>query len=143
MQDKAYLDNLLGEEQRSEEQVTKVHISQAEYINGQIEDTDLYRFMKHCLPERYLKFKHDIVASQSTNKTSSSSVMYNTPRKDNFYLRAVKKISKAFLQRGSGGGRFTKIFSVLPQTKDDERLIEVFDVLIKTQNRLIIRDTKS
>lgn len=29
---------------------------------------------------------------------------------------------------------------MLPQAQDDEKLIEVFDVLIKTQNRLVIKE---
>ena len=29
----------------------------------------------------------------------------------------------------------------MPHAQDDEKLIEVFDVVIKTQNRLVIRDS--
>lgn len=54
----------------------------------------------------------------------------------------VKNISKKFVGGNSSGSRgaFSKAFSVLPQAQDDEKLIEVFDVLIKTQNRLIIKE---
>ena len=57
-------------------------------------------------------------------------------------LRMIKKVSKKFMQGSQGGqrGAFSKAFSVLPHANDDEKLIEVFDVLIKTQNRLVIRD---
>ena len=52
--DSGYLDNLLNEEK--EEKVTYPHISQAQYIANQLEETDTYRFMKYCLPDRYNKF---------------------------------------------------------------------------------------
>ena len=45
--------------------------------------------------------------------------------------------------KGTSGGfvnSINKTFSALEYAEDDEKLIEIFDVLIKTKNRLVIVD---
>ena len=45
--------------------------------------------------------------------------------------------------KGTSGGFFNSInktFSALEYAEEDEKLIEIFDVLIKTKNRLVIVD---
>ena len=97
----------------------------------------MFRFMKHCLPETYFKFRNGL--NQGTGSSSSGN-----SSKDNAALRFIKNISKKFVKGNSGQrGAFSRTFSVLPFAQDDEKLIEVFDVLIKTQNRLVIEDPKA
>ena len=52
------------------------------------------------------------------------------------------RVSKKFIGKQSPDehGAFTKAFSSLHYGKDDEKLIEVFDVIIKTPTRLVITD---
>ena len=61
VQDSSYLDDLLGSEQKEAPKDINMHIPQKQYIESQMGDTDLYRFMKHCLPERYTKFQDDLI----------------------------------------------------------------------------------
>ena len=52
------------------------------------------------------------------------------------------RISRKFVDKKTPDehGAFTKAFSSLHYGKDDEKLIEVFDVRIKTPTRLVITD---
>ena len=51
------------------------------------------------------------------------------------------RISKTFLNKKAGErGAFAKRFSALNYGKSDEKLIEVFDVVIRTPTRLVILD---
>ena len=57
----------------------------------------------------------------------------------------IKSISKRFLRGASGGfiNSLNKTFSALEYAEQDEKLIEIFDVLVTTKNRLIIADPKT
>ena len=51
------------------------------------------------------------------------------------------RVSRRFLDKQPGErGSFAQAFSALSYGKHDEKLIEVFDVLIKTPTRLVIID---
>ena len=51
------------------------------------------------------------------------------------------RVSKKFLNKKPGErGKFAQTFSALNYGKDDEKLIEVFDVIIRTPTRLAIID---
>ena len=59
-------------------------------------------------------------------------------------MRSIKSFSKRFVGKNSKKrGTFSKTFSMIPYAEDDEKLIEIFDVVIKTKNRLVVRDGKS
>ena len=53
----------------------------------------------------------------------------------------IMRISKTFLNKKAGErGVFAKQFSALSYGKSDEKLIEVFDVVIRSPTRLVILD---
>ena len=51
--EEGYLDKLVSEESKPQ---GFAHIPEIHYVDEQLEKTDLYRFMKHCLPNRYHEF---------------------------------------------------------------------------------------
>ena len=56
-------------------------------------------------------------------------------------VRFIMRVSKKFLNKKPGErGKFAQTFSALNYGKDDEKLIEVFDVIIRTPTRLAIID---
>ena len=90
--------------------------------------------MRHCLPDRYEKFQASLAGVHLSGSNKAQ---------QNAFLRFIKSISKKLLKGTSGGfvNSVNKTFSALEYAEEDEKLIEIFDVILKTKNRLMIVDS--
>ena len=87
-------------------------MGQEEYCELEGEKADLFLFMKHCMPHTFDEFSN--VASPAPEKKPSALTAFN------------KRLIGFFQSRIIG--------------KKDRKMIEVFDVLLKTRQRLSIID---
>lgn len=103
----------------------------------------MFNFMKHMCPTVYANFRQ---GTRPGSKIKEEVVVDEEPSvrvktRLSGPVGFIMRVSKTFLNKKAGErGVFAKRFSALSYGKADEKLIEVFDVVIRTPTRLVIVD---
>ena len=103
----------------------------------------MFNFMKNMCPTVYTNFRQ---GTRPGSKIKEDLIVEEEPEvrvktRLNGPVGFIMRISKTFLNKKAGErGVFAKQFSALSYGKSDEKLIEVFDVVIQTPTRLVIVD---
>ena len=109
----------------------------------QVSKSDMYSFMKHCLPNINARFLKESGKQAGLDQKALEENIQVDLVADN---SMVSKISSYFMkkveQKNQGGyGRFVKMVSLLDDgVVGTDKLIEVFDVLVKSPTRLQVID---
>ena len=108
----------------------------------------MFRFMKYCLPDFYQTFKaQKTEAEPDSSRYEQHDGLEDDPSKVripfkglvNLIVRVANRLSGR-KQKDKTGAHIQTLNTWQHGSKDDEKLIEVFDVMLKTPKRLVITD---